>query len=539
MPTYGQSTLRGMSISNAFFWAINRSQDATVFHDWFTRAGQGAGAEYRYAAHAGYGQVQLYRFAQSQHDFTSDGRVETLPENTSYDVRAAMVHSLGRGLQARARVEYASDLLTQQLYQQNVYFSTNPSRTVEGGLSGAWGPVTAAALYQRIETFSDDTRSRIYGSTPRINAAVAPTRLFGAPVYGSVNTELSYLPNRIVSDKKTTSDLSLARFDLAPTLRVPLTRLTYLSVNTNAAYRTTYYSHSQDASGSFVPVPLARTYFSVRSDVIGPVFNKIWDTPQRTRIERMKHVVEPNFSVDYVSEIANASRLPTVADQSDVIIGQSARFTYGLTNRFLYRSRTTGSSPGSSFEFVSVTLQQTYYSNADASRFDPQYSGSSNRSDSVDLSPIALTARFSPNSMVTANSRLEYDVSGLGMQTVSIGGSINSPASTASLDYSRVTYSESPTQQYLRASNSVRLAQGRAIASYSLNWDIERAFIVSQSVNATYLAQCCGIQVEYQQYNFPNLTGFPVPADRRFNFGVVLAGLGTFSNFFGAFGGQP
>ncbi len=42
MPTYGTSTLRGQALSNAFFWAIGRSQDATFFHDWFTRTGQGA-----------------------------------------------------------------------------------------------------------------------------------------------------------------------------------------------------------------------------------------------------------------------------------------------------------------------------------------------------------------------------------------------------------------------------------------------------------------------------------------------------------------
>jgi LPS-assembly protein len=48
LPTYGTSTVRGQAISNAFFWAINRSTDATFFHDWFTRTGQGAGVQYRY-----------------------------------------------------------------------------------------------------------------------------------------------------------------------------------------------------------------------------------------------------------------------------------------------------------------------------------------------------------------------------------------------------------------------------------------------------------------------------------------------------------
>src|SRR6185295_5287063 len=48
IPTYGSSTLRGQSIHNAFFWAIDRSQDATFLHDWYSKTGQGVGTEYRY-----------------------------------------------------------------------------------------------------------------------------------------------------------------------------------------------------------------------------------------------------------------------------------------------------------------------------------------------------------------------------------------------------------------------------------------------------------------------------------------------------------
>jgi LPS-assembly protein len=34
LPTYGMSSYRGQTIHNGFFWAINRSQDATLMHDW-------------------------------------------------------------------------------------------------------------------------------------------------------------------------------------------------------------------------------------------------------------------------------------------------------------------------------------------------------------------------------------------------------------------------------------------------------------------------------------------------------------------------
>ena len=61
------------------------------------------------------------------------------------------------------------------------------------------------------------------------------------------------------------------------------------------------------------------------------------------------------------------------------------------------------------------------------------------------------------------------------------------------------------------------------------------AYIVSQTGMLSYMAQCCGVQVEFQKFNFPN--GYRIPNDRRVNFSFVLAGLGTFSNFFGAFGG--
>src|SRR5437667_3597980 len=48
IPTYGTSTLRGQQLHYAFFWAIDRSQDATFMHEWYSKIGQGGTGEYRY-----------------------------------------------------------------------------------------------------------------------------------------------------------------------------------------------------------------------------------------------------------------------------------------------------------------------------------------------------------------------------------------------------------------------------------------------------------------------------------------------------------
>jgi hypothetical protein len=55
----------------------------------------------------------------------------------------------------------------------------------------------------------------------------------------------------------------------------------------------------------------------------------------------------------------------------------------------------------------------------------------------------------------------------------------------------------------------------------------------------SYLAQCCGLTMEFQKWNYASVgSNLAIPTDMRFNFGFILAGLGTFSNFFGAFGGS-
>ena len=62
---------------------------------------------------------------------------------------------------------------------------------------------------------------------------------------------------------------------------------------------------------------------------------------------------------------------------------------------------------------------------------------------------------------------------------------------------------------------------------------------LNQRIIAHYNSQCCGIAVEYQKFNFGTRAGaVGVPRDHRFNLSFTLAGIGTFSDLFGAFGGQ-
>jgi LPS-assembly protein len=537
LPTYGSSTLRGQAISNAFFWAIGRSHDATFFHDWYTRTGQGAGAEYRYVAGQGsYGNVRLYHLDQHQAEFVQSGSTTVLPAESTYQIIGAGNQAVGTAIRLHQRIDYTSSVVTKQLYQQDLYQASNASSTVEAGATGSWGALTTGALFQRTETIIDADSSQQYGSSPRLTAAVAPQRLFGLPVYGSVNSEYAYLPFRKIEDGEVSDDKSLARFDVLPTMRAALSRLTYLTLNTSASYRTTYYTRSADDEGDVTSEPLTRQYLTLRSDVTGPVLAKIWDTPASGYSERMKHLIEPTFALEFIPGINNVDRVLTLSDSSDVIRGDSTRLTYGLNNRLLYRARTTDGSAGTTIQFLTIGVQQTYYVTERASLNDQQYVSNGFRSRSVDLSDVALNIKLTPGPRLDSTTRLEYDVHGEGLHVITTQGTVAMGASSSTINYSRYRRrTTSDADSSMTWSSSLNLLQGQARGAYALTWDIGRGHILNQSIAMTYLAQCCGIQAEFQKFKLTS--GAPIGSDRRFNVSFVLAGLGTFSNFFGAFGG--
>jgi LPS-assembly protein len=540
MPTYGTSTIRGQAVTNGFFWAIGRSQDATFVHDWYTRSGQGAGGEYRYVSDSqSQGNIRAYAFSRQAISFTQNGTVQTLPANRNFQVTGTANQMIGRYLRARGYVDYFSDILTQQLYNQNVYQATQSRRSIEGSLSGNFGITSASVLYQRNEYLTGSTSSQVYGSTPRVATSVAPQMLFGTPIYASVNSEFNRIPNQRFENNVLSSDQTLNKWDLAPMLRAPLSRLTFLSANASASYRTTYYSRSLDEqTDRLTGGGLMRQFLNLRSEIIGPVLTKIWDTPGSQMIERKKHVIEPTFAVDYTTEINNQAQLPVLNDASEYIVGGAARFTYGVTNRWFYRSRPGDGQRSQTREYLTVGVTETYYTNPRSSLFDTTYVSYSQRPDPIHLSPIAVTARYSPALGFDTNARLEYDVNGNGIQIFSVGSNINSDELSGNISYNRQRPSPlSSISSYLSGSSSLRLAQGKVTGLYALSWDIARGYVVSQTMAGQYMAQCCGIQMEAQIFSYPASLNIPYPSDKRFNVSVVLAGLGSISSFFGAFGG--
>ena len=541
MPTYGASTVQGASISNAFFWAINRSHDATVFHDWLTTTGQGTGGEYRYVLGDGRGDAEAYLLNEKEAPDPFRGGDELLPARRSFRMRGNLQHSFSDAIQARGQVDYFSDIEVQQTYQRDIFQATNSSRSYGGNVTGSWGAYTLNGTADFRETFFGLDDSSLHGAGPRVSFRQSERQIGTLPVYYGFDSEYANLLQK-QGFGGTVTDSGLTRFDVNPLVRVPFTRWPFLTFNTSVGYRRTHWRESIDPeTDEQIGSPLSRSLIEMQAEITGPVFVKIWDTPNTAYSERMKHVIEPWISVERATAVDDFDRIVRI-DSIDSIVGGTTRLRYGIDNRLYARRGEQGAQ-----EFLTIGVEQTYYTDARASQFDQQFMTSFQQATPSNLSPLALTVRAAITENMNGSLRAEYDTHFMALRTIradadiGVGGWLLQRTGWSQRRFIE-GLSGFDNRDYLdhtlNSFTNVRARGNKWGGIYQFNWDVQLGRLVQQRMLYYYNAQCCGFSVEYQTYNLGNLGFFRTRAaqDKRLNISVTLAGLGTFANLLGAFG---
>src|SRR4051812_2980870 len=539
LPIYGSSNIKGQTLNNAFFWTINRSQYATLYHSFYSKTGQSFGGEYRYIQSPGSSgnfQTTVVREHEATYE-QSDGSNQTYPGLDSYTITGTVMQQLPGRLRFSGNANYFSSVVAQQRYQQDIFAATNRTRNFGGNLSGNWGANSVSATVNRRETFIDDTSSTTTGAAPRVNYTRSEKKLPGLPVYFGANAEFATL---IQTGHSPAGDvpIGLSRIDLTPTLRFPYTKLQFLTFNSSLRVRDTYWSESL-LNGARVPDGINRRYYEVGTTITGPVFTKIFNRPTSTYAQKLKHVIEPTLTIRRTTAFDNAARIVQL-DYTDFTTPAYTQFVYGVNSR-LYAKKE------SAREVLTVGVQQSYYTSKAASAFDPGYQSSFNgRIVPSNFSPIALQAHVSPTIRTDATFRAEYDSQLDYLRSLAANGGLAAGWLYTNVGWSfsrtvpqKITDPITTASHYLNASTSVRRPGNGWSGVYAFNYDVKNTNFVNQAIVAHYNTQCCGLAVEYQKFNFGTSAGrVGVPRDHRFNVSFTLAGIGTFSDLFGAFGGQ-
>ncbi len=539
LPNYGSSTVKGHTIRNAFFWAIDRSQDATFYYDWFSKTGQGVGSEYRYVLGPGnQGNSTFYLLDEHDASYTqSDASVKTTPAKRSYMIRGGLTQSLGAGLHARANVDYYSDIDVQQRYQQNFGMATSRTRVIGGNLTGNWREYVLGVTMQRNDVFYDETSLNTNGTLPRITFTRGERPIGRSKVYFGVNTE--YVTHIYSNENQGVEvfDKGLTRMDVNPELRIPFTGWPFLTLISSISWRGTYWTESLNSAGVQVPESIGRRYFDMQTRITGPVLNKIWNTPNSGYAEKFKHVIEPTLTIQHRTAIDIFDRIVQI-DGTDTIRG-TTQFVYGVNNR-LYAKK------GIAREIIGVTIRQTYYTDDRAALYDPSYQSSFNSTKATNFSPVQIGARVMPTTWFQSDFSTEWSPIAHELTTFSLSGTFNRNRLQASAGWTERRLIEglpgfdnpAMASNDLTGSATFRNPGSHLGVTYSFAYDLRNDRFRQQRYLGFYNAQCCGIAIEYQMYNLGGSSSFVIPQDRRFNVSFTLAGIGTFSNFFGAFGGQ-
>jgi len=549
IPTYGSSSLDGHSFHNAFFWAINRSQDATIEHDWFSKTGQGVGTEYRYNLGGGEGTILgTWRDAT----YTQTGTTASTSER-SYRFLGGASQMLPFRLRARANVNYFSSIRSSQLNNVNINDSSNNNRTIGGNLVGGWGKYSMNATFNRSEYFTNLNTSTVGGTLPRVSLTRNERPILKTPAYFSVSTEYAQILNerndtRVPEPER---NANRSRFDFSPQLRYPFKKWQWFTVNSTALFRETYYSRSYKPTNDparpttiVVDVPINRPVLNLQAQIVGPVFNRIWDTPRNGYAEKFKHSIEPFVTVDRTTAVERFN-LIVPFDSIDSYVG-GTRFNYGIANRFYAKRAIAPGQQAQSREIVDVEISQRYYTNQNASLYDRQSQITSTVPNN--FSPISLAVRVMPSNELSTTMRADFDSRYHELQYISAQATYAWTSRVqASLGWSKKAFiEENPSfndprflDHSINAGGTAHTIDNRFGGVYSFNYDVLRSNLVQQRISAFYNAQCCGLAFEYQTYNYGQRTTVVGQSNHRFFLSFTLAGLGNFSPFNGALSGVP
>lgn len=544
MPSYGQSSFRGFTLSNAFFWAMARNMDATVYHDWFTSSGQGYGADYRFVGGANsQGDARFYVIKEKA-TFADDGTLIT-PGRNSYELRGNITQSLPGRVRVQAQADYFTDVTTQQLYQVDLASFSRRSRYLRA---------EATANYGRLRLWVQGERNDVlYGSSsiaslrhqPRTNVSLAQSPLFGTKISFSASVDTTNAV-RYEDVSNAASRLNVFRSDASATLRAPVALGSALRFDSSVTVRRTDWDISRDAeTGELVDVPLTRRMVETRFRMSGPVFTRVYNTPNNGYAERFKHIIEPFVSVQRTSSFERFKQVVQL-DGVDTILGGVTSVTYGLRNSVIARVRGTDGGPPEYPEVLGLEVTQTYYSDKLAAQYDQQYQTSFSNLYSYspppgNLSPVRLTMTFTPSQELGGRFGLEYDTQFKAVR--SYNASFNTARNLFDMN---ATWSKRQVipgligfdnplsaDHFVTAAVRIRRPGGGGSFGYSTTYDVLRERMLQQRFTGFFNAQCCGVSIDYA---VTNLSHLGLRNDKRFSISLSLAGIGSFTNPLGVFG---
>jgi len=580
IPVIGQSSPRGTIVGDGFYWAINRSNDATLGASLYSARGWAQHGIFRSIGYKYQFKAEYFGVIDNQ------GAPETGPSpgqnQGGQELRANGSILLPEGFRGVLSVDYLSSYLFRLVFAQGFTLQSISSEVRSGGfLSKNWNGYSLGFLSSLYQSYQSTKAGEV------IDIAHTPTLEISSVERPFSRANLVYAYD-VATEGLSRHEMGfetapvVGRLDAHPYVSLP-TFLHGWTFRPEAGVRETYYtqrlrSGGEVAVGRAISDPINRNVLAGSMEVRPPTVSKIFDRKLFGYV--MKHTVEPRVVYRYQTGIENFSQILRF-DQRD-ILADTNEVEYGVVNRLfakktrataecfqhpkyallsqqkeLVAKETTGTEAdtcddkqGPAREVITWETAQKYF-------FDPTFGGAlvpgqRNVFDStIDFTGIAFLTqprRFSPIisrlRMQDAKSDVQWAVDydpvlhQVNASTLLVGRRlgnsgkwyvaggqtyIREPAETSPIA-GQPTLGLSIYNQYRVLVQYGNVAQRGLSGAAAVGVDDRLNLVQSATVQANYNWDCCGVAFEYSRYAFAPT----VSQENSFRFSFSLANIGTF-----------
>jgi len=470
-PRIGPNDRKGFYIGNAFFWAIDRSNDMTFYMDHWWDRGWGEGIEYQFAREKGNGRASGF--------FVNDS---VIGEQWSFN--GNVNYAFPEGFQIAGQWDWFSSLEYIQEYENSFSRLARRYKLLRAYITKNWSYYSFNAIFENQETLFSLNRSISTRKIPKISFQRYNQKLFNTPLFLSFNSSLSYFGKTIANDL-----INYGRIDFYPELSLPLTGLQWLTFTPSIAVRTTYYTKTLDKQNRVSDNGLFNRYIDLSLDLRGPNFSKIYQLSEKSFTSKIKHSIEPRISYQYISTYKSDYNIISM-DEVDTSFGTNL-VSYGVANRIFIKKK-IGSSE-TPWELLSLDISQSYYISTD----NELASGSENK-----LGPITTYIRFNPSNNFTTDFRLLYDWDLKKITSMSLSNSVRHAAISLNLAWNYYNYGLiSKANNQLRTNLQFSILNNRFNISNGIDYNISAKSLLSFSIGVIYNDDCYSVGVEYKKFN--------------------------------------
>ncbi len=527
LPKPGFSTRRGPSLGIAYFWAINRSYDATFNVDLY--AGAPAGADNAFSERPFWGLGTEFRYRPSEEtEGTFDGYVIDDTEQGVKRWRMRWSHlseQLPGGFRGVMRLEDVSDFDFFRDFERTVSRHTRRHLYSSAFITRNWGNQSLNVNFDQRKTFFSAERIVQLRQLPEIEYKLRSTRLGKTPLYFQMKSSLNYLDvNRSVRRQG-----RYGRADLSPQISLPVPAPPWLSLSLTAGGQMTWYSDSMLTSTErtaaiptdFRGQDLLRLIPTASAEIVGPSVSRIFDLGEGGRYSRMKHLIEPRLVYSFLESFEDRLRVP-LFDEIDTLRGRNfARIS--LINRLLVKPADEESG-GGAFEVLSLEI----FKNLPLGQEQPLYVLPGRPLNNLD-NPIGALVRFNPSLETSTRFDVRYDPKFSQIASVSLSSTLGIGTNSVGVRWAvrRNTEERDTRRHNAQLFFGLDLIPQKLSLNSTVSYDIQRRLLQIQRHILNFRGRCCSVRLEMADFRSTQRK------DTQFRLLVTLKAVGSFFDITG------